>query len=123
MCLFICLHDIIDPLYPWATLTLRREVSSMTTLTRVRAFRHHKTLFKSNDTSVVVATCDVEEPICRDSTLHPLPLQKFTFMYITLFEKLGLRLPFNTFEKELLTVLNVAPYQSHPNSWTFIRAF
>jgi len=60
---------------------------------------------------------------CRDGNLFPISPQKFTYMYVTLFEKLGLRLPFNTFEKELLTILNVSPCQLHPNSWAFIRAF
>ena len=33
------------------------------------------------------------------------------------------RLPFSSFERELLTEINVAPAQLHPNSWAFIRAF
>jgi len=93
-----------DSLYPWA-------------------FRRHQTLCKSNETDVVVAICDNDKPICKDGSLYPLPPQKFTYMYITLFEKVGLGLPFNTFEKELLTILNVPPCQLHPNSWAFIRAF
>jgi len=95
----------------------------MTTLTRIRAFRRHQTLCKSNETDVAVTTCDSDKPICRDGTLFPVPPQKFTYMYVTLFTKLGLRLPFNTFEKELLTILKVSPCQLHPNSWAFIHAF
>jgi len=34
-----------------------------------------------------------------------------------------LRLPFSGFERELLTEINVAPAQLHPNSWAFIKAF
>jgi len=33
------------------------------------------------------------------------------------------RLPLSIIKKELLTELNVAPAQLHPNSWAFIRAF
>jgi len=95
----------------------------MTILTRIRAFRHHQTLCKCHETDIAITTCDNDGPICRDGTLFPLPTQKFTYMYITLFEKLGLRLPFNTFEKELLTILNVCPRQLHPNSWPFITLF
>jgi len=95
----------------------------MTTLTRIRAFRRHPTLCKSNETDVAITTYDNDEAICRDGTLFLLPQQKSTYMYITLFEKLGLRLPFNTFEKELLTILNISPCQLHHNSWAFIRAF
>jgi len=32
----------------------------------------------------------------------------------------GLRLPFSSFEKELLTVLNVSPAQLDPNSCAFV---
>jgi len=39
------------------------------------------------------------------------------------FEKVLLHLPLSIFEKELLTELNVAPAQLHPNIWAFIRAF
>ena len=117
------MNDHYNALYSWAPLALRRETSTMTTLTRVRAFRRHQTLCKSNESDVTVIACDNDEPICRDGNLFPISPRKFTFLYVTLFEKLGLRLPFNTFEKELLTVLNVSPSQLHPNSWAFIRAF
>jgi len=33
------------------------------------------------------------------------------------------RLPLFNFEKELLTEINVAPAQLHPNSWAFVRGF
>jgi len=45
------------------------------------------------------------------------------FFYETLFTKLGLQLPINPFEKEILNVMNVAPSQNHPNSWAFVWAF
>ena len=40
-----------------------------------------------------------------------------------MFKRTALRLPFSGFERELLTEINVAPTQLHPNSWAFIRAF
>ena len=49
--------------------------------------------------------------------------EPFFFFYQTVFKRVGQRLPFNNFERELLTKLNVAPTQLHPNSWAFIRAF
>jgi len=33
------------------------------------------------------------------------------------------RLPFTSFERELLTEINTAPAQLHPNGWAFVRAF
>ena len=38
-------------------------------------------------------------------------------------KRVGLRLPLTSFEKELLTEINTAPAQLHPNSWAFVRGF
>jgi len=60
-------------------------------------------------------------PICVDDRVtNGVP---FTFIYSAIFKRLRLRLPFTFFEKDLLTELNVAPCQLHPNAWAFIRAF
>jgi len=47
----------------------------------------------------------------------------FIFLYQTVFKRTVLRLPFTAFERELLTEINIAPAQLHPNSWAFVRAF
>ena len=47
----------------------------------------------------------------------------FCFVYTTLFKKVKLKFPFTRFERELLTELNIAAAQLHPNSWAFVRAF
>ena len=44
-------------------------------------------------------------------------------MYTTLFKKVKLRFPLTLFERELLTELDIAAAQLHPNSWAFVRAF
>jgi len=44
-------------------------------------------------------------------------------MYQTVFKWIKLRLPLIGFERALLTEINVAPAQLHPNSWAFVRAF
>ena len=49
--------------------------------------------------------------------------EPFFFFYQTVFKRIRQHLPFNSFERELLTEINVAPAQLHPNSWAFIRAF
>jgi len=60
-------------------------------------------------------------PICVDDrATNGVP---FTFIYSAIFMRLRLRLPFTFFEKDLLTELNVAPCQLHPNAWAFIQAF
>ena len=44
------------------------------------------------------------------------------FLYQTVFKRTKLRLPFTGFERALLTEINVAPAQLHPNSWAFVRS-
>lgn len=110
-----------DSQYPWASLKLRRETTSLSSERKIKLFRERRALCKNEESDVVIGTCELDEPICRDGTLPPL--QTFTFIYATLFECLDFRLPFNDFEKGLLTSLNVSPAQLHPNSWAFIRAF
>jgi len=110
-----------DSQYPWAPLNLKRECTGFCTERRIQTLREKQALCKDDENDVVVGLCELDEPVCRDGTL--LPLQTFTFVYVTLFERLGFRLPFNDFEKGLLTALNVVPAQLHPNSWAFVRAF
>jgi hypothetical protein len=45
------------------------------------------------------------------------------FMYTKFIEDFHLFFPFTEFQKSMLSVLNVAPSQLSPNSWSFIRAF
>jgi len=47
----------------------------------------------------------------------------FCYFYTTVFKKVLIRLPMYNFEKELLTEINVAPAQLHPNSWAFVQGF
>jgi len=61
------------------------------------------------------------EPVCCDETIFPG--NPFCYVYATIFQRVHLRLPLSVFEKELLTELNVALAQLHPNSWAFVRAF
>jgi len=110
-----------DHQYSWAPMNLKREYTGLGTEKRIREFRSRQALCRSDEKDVIVGYCELDEPVCRDGTLPPQ--QRFTFVYVTIFERLGFRLPFNDFEKEILTLLNVAPAQLHPNSWAFVRAF
>ena len=76
---------------------------------------------KEHDNKVTVLPCLPGEPICVDDKGNNGEL--FCFIYATLFKKVKLRFPFTRFERELLTELNIAPAQLHPNSWAFVRAF
>lgn len=68
-----------------------------------------------------MARCELDEPVCANASTDPSG--PFCFFYSTLFSKVGLRLPLSSFEKELLTVLNVALAQLHPKSWAFVWVF
>ena len=59
--------------------------------------------------------------MCCDETISPN--KPFCYFYAIVLKRVLLRLPLSIFEKELLTELNVAPAQLHPNSWAFFRAF
>ena len=75
---------------------------------------------KEHDSKVAVLPCFPDEPICVDDKGNN---GEFCFLYATFFKKMKLRLPFTRFERELLTELDIAPAQLHPNSWAFVRAF
>ena len=65
--------------------------------------------------------CTPGEHVCGDERANKgVP---FFYLYQTVFKRIGVRLPFSRFERELLTEIDVAPAQLHPNSWAFIKAF
>lgn len=47
----------------------------------------------------------------------------YFYFYIPTIRKIGVCLPFSYFEAEVLIVLNMAPFQIAPNSWTLIWTF
>ena len=114
-------------LYPWAPDELLDECSSLASL---KDWRDHvgepgayqgNAFPKRHDIYIVVRPCTPGEPICADEQSNNG--EAFFFLYQTVFKRIGLRLPFSRFERELLTEINVAPAQLHPNSWAFIKAF
>jgi len=101
---------------------LLKEVSYYTTHLRLRKLRENRcTMSEKYKECVKTVECREGEPICCDESSDldgP-----FCYFYATFFKKVLLRLHLSIFEKELLTELNVAPAQLHPNSWAFIQAF
>ncbi|MED6138459.1 hypothetical protein PIB30_074376 [Stylosanthes scabra] len=47
----------------------------------------------------------------------------FLWVYVELFTRLGIRLPFSDFQREVLTRCQVAASQLHLNGWGFLRTF
>ena len=114
-------------LYRLAPSNLLEETSDITTHASIVAYRKSESCHKSrifgreHDKFVRVVPCRVGEPVCCDeSSDSEWP---FCFIYSTVFKKISLRLSFTGFERALLTEINVAHTQLHPNSWAFVRAF
>jgi len=104
-------------MYPWAKKELLKEVSYYTTHLHLRDLRENGcSMSKRHEGNVKIV-----EDGCCDESLNPGG--PFCFFYVTFFIKVLLRLPLSIFEKELLTELNIALAQLHPNSWAFICAF
>jgi len=113
--------------YPWASDELLAECSTLTTAEDVENHLGDPRVYNFNafsnrhDSHISVCPCTPGEPVCVDD--RSSGGKPFFFLYQTVFKRTGLRLPFSGFERELLTEINVAPAQLHPNSWAFIRAF
>jgi len=114
-------------MYPWAPSPLLEETSEFTTREKIVLYRkseHPKKkcrFGREDDKFVRVVPCRADEPVCCDEASDPDG--PFCFFYSTVFQKLLLRLPFYNFERALLTEINTAFVQLHPNSWAFVRGF
>jgi len=100
-------------LYLWASDKLLAETS---TLTSISDWRDHlnsepgckgSAFGRRHDAYISVRSCTVGEPVCVDDRLNGG--EPFFFFYQTVFQRVGMRLPFTNFERELLTEVNVAP--------------
>ena len=76
---------------------------------------------RESDAYVSVCPCAKGEPVCADDRTNEG--EPFFFLYSTVSKRIKLRLPFTGFERALLTEINMAPAQLHPNNWVFMRAF
>ena len=104
-------------LYPWASASS----SDLDVFRLKRGDKANLSFSKEHDDKVVVRPCPPGEPICTDD--QGSDGTPFCFIYTTMFKKVKLRFPFTRFERELLTELDIALAQLHPNSWAFVRAY
>jgi len=115
-------HSQLDykALYPWASEDLLAETSSLTSSKDVMKHREDKAahmlrLFGQEcDSYVSVQPCTEGKPVCSDERTNNG--EPFFFLYATIFKRIKLRLPLMGFERALLTEINVAPAQLHPNN-------
>jgi len=114
-------------LYRWAPDDLLVETSSIISFEDITTYKEGETdpktrIFgKKHDKFLKVLPCKKGEHVCIDESSDPEG--PFCFIYSTVFKRLKLRLPFTGFEHALLTEVNVAPAQLHPNNWAIVRAF
>jgi len=112
-------------LYPWASSALLGETSSINTDVDILCLKKddqaHLSYSKEHDDKVSIRPCPPGEPICTDN--RGSDGEPFCFVYATMFKKVKLRFPFTRFEREILTELDIAPAQLHPNGWAFVRAY
>ncbi|RDX86907.1 hypothetical protein CR513_31695, partial [Mucuna pruriens] len=106
-----------DP-YSWVDLEVKKVFSTFTRGSALLGMA--KNICQPGPWSVVVQPCRPDEPAHIHPSEEAVP---FFFLYDTLPLKLGIKLPFTSFERSVLRALNVAPTQLHPNSWGFVRAF
>jgi len=103
--------------------------SECSSLTSLKDWRDHvgdpnvyqfSAFARRHDAYISVQHCTPGEPVCVDDrSNNGVPF----FFYQTVFKRIGMRFPFSGFERELLTEINVAPAQLHPNSVAFVKAF
>ena len=116
-------------LYSWASDELLNECTTLTTVEDVEdhlgdpRLYNFNTFCRTHNSHVSIRHGTPREPVCVDDRSNEGKPFFFFFFYQTVFKRVGLRLPFTAFERELLTEINIAPAQLHPNSWAFVRAF
>jgi len=99
-----------------------RITSVYTTETSVSEFLEKFPVLKAdaNRSFFRVEPCSSAETICCSQSPFESP---FFYMYACLFLDLHVSLPFDDFTVGILKILNMAPTQLHPNTWTSIQAF
>ena len=105
-------------LYSRAPVELLDECSSLVSTKALRdqvgetiTYDHHA-FGKRHDDDIAVFPCTLGEPVCGDERANNgVP---FFYFYQVVFKRIGMRLSFSRFERELLTEINIAPAQLHP---------
>ena len=114
-------------LYSWASDELLNECTKLTTVEDIENHLGDLRLYnfnsfcKTHDSHISIRHGTPGELVFVDERSNGG--KPFFFLYQVVFKRIGLRLPFTSFERELLTEVNVAPAQLHPNGWAFVRAF
>ena len=112
--------------YSWASDELLNKCTTLTTVEGVEKHLGDLRLYNFNafcrthDSHISICHGTPGEPVCMDDRSNG---GKPFFFYQAVFKRVGMCLHFTTLERELLTEINIAPVQLHPNGWAFVRAF
>ncbi|RDX92628.1 hypothetical protein CR513_25209, partial [Mucuna pruriens] len=68
----------------------------------------------------LVIPCSLVERVCHSAWEGE---ESFIYMYRFVLQDLGVTLPFQPFETDVLRSLGIAPSQLHPSSWAALQAF
>ncbi|RDY08899.1 hypothetical protein CR513_06812, partial [Mucuna pruriens] len=110
--------DVSEDAFSWVDKEVKRAFSQYTQGSLLLGMM--KKLLRPGPWRVRFRHCRPDESVNNRASSEETP---FFYVYEPVFSKLGLKLPFTSFEQTILRAINVAPTQLHPNSWAFIRAF
>jgi len=112
---------IVIPEYSWVHSDVDKHMSIYNTRDKVGQFVVvHPVCEDPFVEYAVVKPCRARERIY----MKPSPDNyDFTYVYDYLFKEYNVTFPLIDFEAGMLTLINIAPSQLHPNSWAFVRCF
>ncbi|RDX76915.1 hypothetical protein CR513_43041, partial [Mucuna pruriens] len=110
--------DVFEDPFSWVETDVKRAFSQYTQGSLLLGMM--KKLLQPGPWRVRLRHCRPDESVNNRASPNET---SFFYIYESVFSKLGLKLPFTSFERSILEALNVAPSQLHPNSWAFVRTF
>ncbi|KOM56232.1 hypothetical protein LR48_Vigan10g212400 [Vigna angularis] len=108
--------------YAWAACEVKELVSQFRSRAVLVNWIENSCILRTlgYQTCVRLVACRGDGRVCYGRENAP---SEFFYCYASPFYDLYLRLPFTTFQMDVLRTLNVAPSQLHPNSWGYVQAF
>ncbi|MED6226543.1 hypothetical protein PIB30_104763, partial [Stylosanthes scabra] len=106
-----------DP-YAWVSEAIKNQSSLYTSDEAMEMLSEGSWVRKGEKIRVEFLPCLPNDRVCerREDVAY-------YYVYVGVMADLKVKFPFTKFECQVLTQMNCAPSQLHPNSWAFIRAF
>jgi len=112
----------VRPGYDWVDFPVKQYFTQYRSGETVGSFAESVNVLEEDieDNVISFRACKENENVCHGQEGMK---EDFFYVYACLFKDLHIRLPFDAFIAGVLTELNVAPTQLHPNSWAALQAF